>query len=1174
MSDERIDIEIQDKISSDISIKLTGIATTAREANTAVSELKRELASIKATGLNALKTALNNGTAAINNNALASQKLQQAQAKTAIATAKLQMAQAKTNAAQTMGAVAAQRLATAQQQTAAAANRAALAQARLQQAHNRTALSAAGAGAGIKSFLMNAAAIAGVTVSATAIIALADSYTTLQNKLKVVGESETGVGTMTNALFEIANRTRVAVEETSASFVRFDLALKQLGASQEESLRLTETINKSLIVSGATTSEAANALLQLGQAFNKGKLDGDEFRSVMEQMPLAADAIAKELKTVRGNLLNLAPTGVITTQVMRKAFAAVADEIDKKFAKTIPTIGQSLVTMKNRFIQAFGEMNKSLGVTRMLATAFKFIGEHIREALAVLALLGIAMLAVFGPAIVGMIGTATSAVWAFGVALAMNPIGLIAVGLGAVIAGIALYGDQIKIAEDSTITLKDVALGSWDVMKTKFEKTASDIQTAWAKTTNFIGEQIDKILYKLETLTKKQWVPDVVKVLGLTVAGVVSKGMFGTNIFAKGGEIDQIKQRAKERADARLKEEKDKKAGLRGTGTSIIPPAVDKAAVRRAFEIDKLSRTLDEELQSLQNLSAEEQVNNEIMKLTNNLLDKKIKLNSIEIAGFREKLQLIQDQKSQNEADNIKDRLNDELSALQEINSERKDQLRLSKIENDFAKKKLNLSKENLLYFQNQVRMISFEKSKNEVSTVKDELNDRLEVLKLSKEQRTSEAMLNKIENERFTKKGLVMQPSDKQEIKSLLDEVQITATADALEDVNIELRQQSQLLDAIGPQREIEQQMQQYENDFRQKGIILSNEEAVKIREKLGLLQKQSEVSREVDAIYNETKGAQEQLRYQVEALNIAYKDGLVTLDQYGIRLTKLAVEYTNLKIQMGQGDFNDVALASLGSLIENYKGLLSGLNDSFKGFFDTLNNGFADSIGRAIVYADNLGEALIKVGQEAVAGLISALVKLGIQWALQAILGKTIAASSMAAATAMSTAAAATTATAWAPAASFVSLATFGANSVGAMAAIGATTALTEGLAATSLFGFKEGGFTGNVGTSEIAGFVHGKEFVMNAGATAANRPTLEAMNKGEKVGANVNVSIENYGTSKEFDVQHIDENTIRIIARDEAKSAVYQHAPGVIANDLGNSNSRTSKAIGRNTESRRRR
>lgn len=53
--------------------------------------------------------------------------------------------------------------------------------------------------------------------------------------------------------------------------------------------------------------------------------------------------------------------------------------------------------------------------------------------------------------------------------------------------------------------------------------------------------------------------------------------------------------------------------------------------------------------------------------------------------------------------------------------------------------------------------------------------------------------------------------------------------------------------------------------------------------------------------------------------------------------------------------------------------------------------------------------------------------------------------------------------------------------------------------------LAGFESGGYTGNVGTSEIAGVVHGREFVVNAEGTARNRAALEAMNSGASLPLN---------------------------------------------------------------------
>lgn len=70
--------------------------------------------------------------------------------------------------------------------------------------------------------------------------------------------------------------------------------------------------------------------------------------------------------------------------------------------------------------------------------------------------------------------------------------------------------------------------------------------------------------------------------------------------------------------------------------------------------------------------------------------------------------------------------------------------------------------------------------------------------------------------------------------------------------------------------------------------------------------------------------------------------------------------------------------------------------------------------------------------------------------------------------------------------------------------------TGVITAAIAAVSPKGFSTGGYTGNMGVNDIAGVVHGKEYVLNAAATKRiGVDNLNAMNKGASIGNN-NVSV----------------------------------------------------------------
>lgn len=1176
MADENISIEIADKVSPSISNKLVKIAENARLADAAVKNLQSQLAALNTGALNVILQGASNATKALQGTTLAAQKLATEQQRTATAAAQAATAQtkaatattqgataaqqlaaatARTTTAQTQGQTAAQRLATEQARTAkeqansaAAADRAALAALRLQQAQDKAAQASQRAASSIMGFVRGAAALVGVGLSAQAILSSADAYTVLQNKLQNVSDSAKQVDEITNRLFETANRTRTPVQETAQAFTRFDMALKNLGKSQDDSLRLTETVNKMLVVSGATANEAGSALLQLSQAFNKGKLDGDEFRSVMEFMPNAADAIAKKLGVTRGELLKLAPEGKITAQVMFDAFSAAATGIDAKFAKTVPTLSQAMTVLKNSATQTFGEINKSLGITAGISKAIIFLSENMKALAVVLAVAGAALLVAFGPALLGMLSAATAAVWTFTAALAANPIGLLIVGITAATAAIAIFGDQISVTSDGLVSLKDVALAVWSFISDGAGVVAGLIKEYWNAAIDFVSAKTDGWGEKFRNIGSAivQFAKTVVNTyIGLWV-GAYNAVVNGWQLFP--AAMRDIFAMALNSVVGIT--EKIVNAALEGINkiTELANQGAEKLGIGKIFE-GGLSVSLDKYKMDVTGAASD------LAGTVKNAFSSAFGTDFVGNAVGAIEARARQISGARRAAEGAG-------SALRGSGT--------AQPEGPDAK-----------------ALKAAQKRADELAKVNRNLDEELTALQRLGPAYVVSNRLLEIENNLLDKK-IKLTDSERESIKAKLQAIQDQKAANALSEINKELDQQSAILGKLGPQQEIAQQMQQYQNDLYSRGIILNQQETAALQKRLEVLQQEKAVSQELNKIYSETEGKKLSLQQQTNALNQAYAQGLINLDNYSNRLVKIGLDMTNLKLQAQEGTFNDVMISGLGSIVTQYEGVMSGLSDAFGGFFTSFTDGFANSVGRAIVYSEDLNQALSNVAKEAVAGLISALIKLGIQYVVNAALGQAVGAAAMTAQTAASAAAAAATATAWAPAAALVSLASFGANSVPAMAGITATAALSEGLALASVAGFEQGGYTGNVGTKEIAGVVHGREFVFDAASTdRIGVGNLEAIRNGasyvssntstagsSSAGAAVAVTIENYGTSKDFEVQQLSETDIRIIARDEAKGVVQKEAPGVVAAQIRNPNSSVSKSLGQNTQTQRRR
>jgi len=241
--------------------------------------------------------------------------------------------------------------------------------------------SAKGAGGALQ-LLKRALGALAVAAVIKQFVSLADTFTVIQNKLKIVTTGTENLAAVTDELFQIAKRTRSSFEATADSYSKFALSAKELGRSQAEVLRFTELVNKAVIIGGSTASEAAGGLRQLAQGIASGALRGDELISVLENLPFVADTIAKELGITRGELRKLGAEGKITADIVLDAFKNQADFLEGEYAKTTITVGQGFQLIKNSVLGLVGGFDSATGVSAKFAQVLVEISEFIDTGLA------------------------------------------------------------------------------------------------------------------------------------------------------------------------------------------------------------------------------------------------------------------------------------------------------------------------------------------------------------------------------------------------------------------------------------------------------------------------------------------------------------------------------------------------------------------------------------------------------------------------------------------------------------------------------------------------------------------------------------------------------------------------------------------------------------------------
>lgn len=261
----------------------------------------------------------------------------------------------------------------------------------------------------VRSSLNRAFTVAAVGIAIKELIDLADAYTLVQNRLGTVTSGQAELASVTEQVFAIANRTRQAFESTAEVYTRIGASAQQLGRTQEELLQFTESLNQAVVLSGAAAQEASAGMIQLSQGLSSGALRGDELRSVLEQLPAVADVIAKHLGVTRGELRKFGEEGKITANVVLDAFKEAREELDERFAKTVPTVAQSFTVLRNNVAQALGELNAATGTTEGLSSAILVLAENVETVGTGLLLIGTGVAAIKLAPIIAETAAAASA---------------------------------------------------------------------------------------------------------------------------------------------------------------------------------------------------------------------------------------------------------------------------------------------------------------------------------------------------------------------------------------------------------------------------------------------------------------------------------------------------------------------------------------------------------------------------------------------------------------------------------------------------------------------------------------------------------------------------------------------------------------------------------------------
>lgn len=845
-----------------------------------------------------------------------------------------------------------------------------------------------------------------------AFIEVADNINLLQSRINLYTQSQAESNAVFAQLQTIANKAGVSIQDTASSFARFASAGKDMGVSNDQVLKLISNLQTMARVSGASSQEASAAIYQLSQSFASGRLQGDEFRSVSEQLPVVLDTLAKKLNVSRGELRQMATDGKLNSDVLLMLAGDFSD-LDAQAAKLPRTVEQASAALLNNLGVAADALNDKLGISQGLAKLIDGVNQALEYWTK------------------NLNGTATE----------------------------TDELNRVLITQNGTLQRQQEAYDG-----------LSDKTSMYGK---YLLDQINK--QKTAIAETENQISAMQRLAGLAAT------------LAADFKAIQQQQVVKSDPDAQKKIDNLKEQVNYTT-------ALTKGNYELAASIKLGNKALPKQISEYANLLKQQADFKQSQK------DTKKTQSEAEAAAKREQAQTERNREANEKY--IKT-LTDKVNAGQFDVQRAKEQVAQSMLQGQSVDA-LSASYLKSVQVQNQ--------------------------LTLQSKQAEAQSRLN----------------ADATDIQRQAVDAYVAS-----------LYKQEQAQKLAGQVSQISQSNQQTLNPVAS-GFSSTVSQAAQSMATLNEAQKAGVLVGKAynDAVLQNNQAGMVSLINQLQAGQTAFTD-------FSAKMGSAAIGLAQFKVSAGDASFLDGFTASLSGLMQGYEGFANGATDLFSGFFASFTDGFANSIGQAVVGAEDLDEALKNVAQQAIAGLISGFIKLGIQYATNAALAATFGT----AITATTAGLAATTAVAWAPAAALASLASFGANAAPAAAALTTTTGLATGLALAP--GFANGGYISGAGTGtsdSIPARLSNGEYVMPARQTRQYRNELAAMRAGSYnggSGSNTNIKVDNYGGER-VQVQQLTADDVRII--------VGQEVPRVNEREFNNPYSRTNKAYKSNYDASR--
>lgn len=208
------------------------------------------------------------------------------------------------------------------------------------------------------------------------LIDTADEWGQYASRVQMATRTAEEFGHAQERLAKSAAVTYRSLAETREGFINMSPPLRELGLSLDQSIDAIDTFSGLLVTNSASAEKGKSAIGALSTAMQKGKLEADGWGTVLSTMPSIVDLLAQSMGRSAAEIRRLGAEGKLTAKDLAKALVEGNAEVIKQVELMPTTVRDAVGRLISVATEFLGKNNEAIGATATLAAGIDFLAQN------------------------------------------------------------------------------------------------------------------------------------------------------------------------------------------------------------------------------------------------------------------------------------------------------------------------------------------------------------------------------------------------------------------------------------------------------------------------------------------------------------------------------------------------------------------------------------------------------------------------------------------------------------------------------------------------------------------------------------------------------------------------------------------------------------------------------